>query len=219
MVTARQGTKEKPPMKMKRSLYWPSKHWVQLFGNVVFSVFNFCVAQSQHNVGIWLAIWISWAEVKCLLGRKTTSSGSFSKHSVVTEQLCGFPAWFTHALGIQEPYLSNKKFVIYYCKLLGKNNLDGWEEDFQRWRRWKYLTTTAKTGKEMGKRISAEEEAGCNSAGWIQERFPQKNGWDPWTMQYKSSLYQGNNAITSYSSVLSLSCCMAYFPSLVTCSS
>lgn len=43
---------------------------------------------------------------------------------MVTAQLCGFPAWFPHALGIQEPYLNNKKIVIQHCKLLGKDNLD-----------------------------------------------------------------------------------------------
>lgn len=95
LVTAAVVTRDKAKITLntKISHHWPSKYGVELLGDVVLPVFDFCVAQPQHNVGIWLPIWISWAEVKCLLRRKIVFLRSLLEYSRAPAQDCGFPAW------------------------------------------------------------------------------------------------------------------------------
>ena len=66
--------------------HWPSKYWVQLFRDVLVPVFDFGFAKLDHDVGIWFAICISWAKIKCLERRE-------KKNQKTSLWFSGFQPW------------------------------------------------------------------------------------------------------------------------------
>lgn len=52
--------------KLQSASYVPSKHRIQLFRNVVVSVFDFVLAEPENNVRVSLPILVSWVQVRCL---------------------------------------------------------------------------------------------------------------------------------------------------------
>ena len=44
----------------------PAKHRIQLFRDVVVSVFDFILAEPKDNVRVRFPVWVSWVQVRCL---------------------------------------------------------------------------------------------------------------------------------------------------------